>query len=199
MRKLILLCGALFMGTLVQAQIQKGDIQLGGTIAFNSSEVGDFENNAFRILPQAGLFVSDLTSIGLIVGYSSTSMDVFNPVNSSISEVTNNNFQFGAYARFHKSVVDNLYLFLQPSVLFGTGENEFGAPTPGDTNSFNVALSPGITYFLSPKFALELNLAGINYSSTNIDAGGGNEADINNFTFGLDLANVGLGLNFYIR
>ena len=61
MRKLILICGALFIGALAQAQIQKGDIQLGGTVSFNSNELGDLDSESFSILPQAGLFVSDLT------------------------------------------------------------------------------------------------------------------------------------------
>lgn len=198
MRKLILICGALFIGALAQAQIQKGDIQLGGTVSFNSNELGDLDNESFSILPQAGLFVSDLTSIGVIIGYNSNSNTVFDQGTGNLEDVKNNLFVFGAYARFHKSVVDNLYLFLQPALRFGTGENEFAAPAVGDINSFNIGLSPGITYFLSPKFAIEMNLGGVSYNRNTFDVNG-NETTSNNFNFNLDLASLGLGLNFYIR
>lgn len=198
MRKLILVCCALFIAALTQAQIEKGDVQLGGTINFNSNDFENFDNSAFRIQPQAGLFVSSTTSIGLTVGFTSIQNTQFDQNSGNPVELTNNLFVFGTYARFHKSVVENLYLFLQPSVLLGTGENEFSAPQSGDINSFNVGLAPGITYFLSPKFALELNFGGLSYNRSKADLNG-NETTLTNFNLNMSLANVGVGMSFYIK
>jgi len=198
MRKLILVCCALFIAALTQAQIEKGDVQLGGSINFNSNDFEAFDNSALRIQPQVGLFVSSTTSVGLTVGFTSIQNTLIDQNSGNPVELTNNLFVFGTYARFHKPVVENLYLFLQPSVLLGTGENEFSTPQTGDINTFNVGLAPGITYFLSPKFALELNFGGLSYNRSKADLNG-NETTLTNFSLNMSLANVGVGMSFYIK
>ena len=198
MRKLLLLCVVLFSGVVAQAQIQKGDVQLGGSITYNSNESGGQDNSNFTFSPQAGLFVSETTSIGVLLGFNSTTFNAFNQNNGNLVELTNSLFSFGAYARFHKSVADNFYLFLQPAVALGTGKVEQINANDVDTNTFLVGVSPGMTYFLSPKFALELRLGGVNYSRFKTD-NNGTENTSTAFSFDMDLASVGLGLNFYIR
>lgn len=198
MRKLILLSFVLLSAFVAQAQIQKGDVQLGGSISYNSNESGGLDNSNFSFSPQAGLFVSETTSVGVILGLNSGTFNAFNQVNGNMEELTSNLFTFGAYARFHKPVVENLYLFLQPAVALGSGKIEQINANDAETDTFGISVSPGITYFLSPKFALEMRLGGVNYSRVKTENNGA-ENTATAFSFDMDLATVGLGLNFYIR
>ena len=198
MRKLILACIALFTVVLAEAQIEKGDIQLGGSVQYVSTENGGIDQSTLIISPQAGLFVSPTTSIGLILAFNSQTFPGLNQNNGQLVDLTSNLFQFGAYARFHKPVADNFYLFLQPSVRFGSGSTEQINNPDVDVNTFGINASPGMTYFLSPKFALEMTVGNIGYGSQTADING-TEQKTNNFVFNMNLAQVGLGLNFFIK
>lgn len=198
MRKLILLSVALFISTMAFGQLEKGLVQLGGSVSFTSTDNGDNDVSAFNIFPRGGYFVSNNTSIGLQLGYTSITRDAFNVQTNSFVELTNQQVLFGAYARFHKSAADNFYLFLQPAFIFGTGEAEGFNSTDSDLNSFNIGVSPGVTYFLSPKFAVELSLGALSYTRNKVE-GAGIDQTTNTFHFDLDLADINFGMSFYIR
>ena len=197
MRKLILLSAALFVSTLSFAQIAKGDIQLGGTISWNQFDNG-FESSELTILPSAGLFVSPTTSIGLNLGVSRFKNPIFDQQTGNIVDGTDRQFLIGAFARFHKPISDNFYLFLQPSVALGFGNQEVGDVETADINSFGVSIAPGLTYFLSPKFALEMSVNAFNYSKIDFE-GPQITQELENYGIDLDLSNINLGLNFYIK
>ena len=174
----------MLMSTLTFAQIQKGAVQLGGSITYNEFENRFQESKLFQVLPQAGLFVSDNTSIGLSLGYSYQET----PVNFGQSEVRQ--FLLGMYSRFHKTVSDKFYMFLQPAFTFGF--NRFDG-THRDNFTINVA--PGLMYFVSEKIALEMNVGELFYTNTNIS--GGLKSD--NFGLSFDLSRISLGASIYLK
>ncbi|WP_268123447.1 outer membrane beta-barrel protein [Roseivirga pacifica] len=175
MKKLILAITFLSFYSLANAQIQKGDIQVGGTVSYSKSKIeGSFDREIqqFNLTPRAGLFVSDLTSIGLQLGYSSTKID----------DSKESIFSIGAYSRFHKAISDNLYIFFQPGIAFGTGSDD---DQDTDISTFDFSFVPGITYFLTPKLAAEASFGRLYYSQEKRE----------NDTLNLDTTESGISIN----
>lgn len=198
MKKLTIILTLLFFTGIAKAQIQKGDIQLGGAIGINSNKTGDNKFNYFNFSPRAGFFVSDKTSIGITTGFSTTNRDVFQVSTGTIVEQIENQFQIGVYSRFHKSLGENFYIYLQPSFGFGSGKNKTDGSETSSSNSINLQLMPGITYFMSDKFALEMNIGNLNYSNIKREAPGFEETT-DNFNLNLNLSAFTLGLSYYIK
>ncbi len=198
MRKTLLFSIGLIMAGMLQAQIQKGDVQLIGSVSYLNVDNNGNGRSSFSITPQAGLFLSDKTAIGLSLGINSSATDVINNGNGETVELNSNLFVFGAFARFHKSVADNFYLFLEPSIAFGTGkEDQFNAGE-ADRNTFTAGVRPGLLYFLTPKFAMDMRLGGLLYNRQKTEFGGvETETDI--FNFNLDFSSVGFGISYFIR
>jgi hypothetical protein len=184
MKKSLIISILMLFSTLGLAQITKGDIQLGGSVAFFKTEFPDYDRAALFITPRAGLFVSDLTSVGLIIGYGRTGSNGSN----------SNSFQFGIYGRFHKMIIENFYLYLQPSVSLGTSHSN--VLPEQETNTFNVGIAPGMSYFLSPKFALEMKVGTLSYDRSVLkNSGAENKSEI----YRLNLNNVSLGFSYFIK
>ena len=53
------------------AQIEKGKVQVSGSFNISSIEVNGIETNRFDLTPQAGYFLSDNISLGVVLGYQS--------------------------------------------------------------------------------------------------------------------------------
>ncbi|GAB5526859.1 MAG: hypothetical protein Roseis2KO_47310 [Roseivirga sp.] len=181
----------LLMSTFAFAQIQKGQVQLGGVFNYNTQDLGSgSDRSSFIFSPQAGYFFSDNTSAGISLTINSNSFE-----GSGFSRDFNL-FEIGVFARFHKSVADNFYLFLQPSVGFGSGTDE---DLNGDTdiNTTRIQVSPGAVYFLSPKIALEMRIGGLFYESAT-ETTNNVENDVSSFGISINPANVNFGVNFYL-
>jgi len=180
MKKPILLIALLFMSTLAFGQIQKGDVRLGGSLSLSKS---DFNNGSdaksFAISPQASLFLSETTSLGLALGYSSR----------EINGQDSNLFTYGAFARFYRNMGEKFYLYLQPGITLGTGDSN-----GTDLSTFGFSVTPGIAYFLSDKIALDMNVGGFFYNSQ--DLGG---VDTNNYAFNLNLTSFTMGASIFLR
>ena len=189
MKKQLLTLALLLVGAMANAQISKGDIQLTGGFTLFSNEISTGgETKIFNLAPQAGLFLNDKTSLGLILGYSTFE-----------SEDKTTNFNYGVYARFHKSVVDNFYLFMQPSLTLLSGEVESsGAGANTDLSGYQFNIGFGMTYFFSPKLAVELQ-PGIIRVGQNKATTGGTEFKEDFFNAGLGLTGMTLGVSFYLR
>ena len=198
MKKTLFTLMLLGLFSLSYGQIEKGHIQLGGTINFFSSDSDGAKRSNLNFAPRAGLFLSNTTALGLQLGIGSSSQDVLDTQSSNIVEQTSNSFQVGVYARFHKPVVDNLYLLLQPSASFSSGKNEVDGTERGTSNGFNLQVALGLTYFLSPKFAVDMTLGVLSYSNNSNEVAG-NEFNTDVFNLNLNLQNVGFGLSYFIR
>jgi len=194
MRKLVLLCAAICcLTTIASAQIEKGRIQLQGLALYNNSDVGGTTFDQLNISTQTGFFLSDNISLGPVIGYNRRKTSATNQ-----NDQINSEFQFGAFARFHKNVADNFYLFLQPSFQVGLGMIDMGG-VDQDLNSFNFDISPGALYFLSDRFAMELNLSFFNYRNQEVQTVNGGTIDANSTNVGLNLNNVGIGLSYFLK
>ena len=181
MKKSLLIIALMLFSTLGFAQITKGDIQLGGSVGFSGAN----GSSSFRLAPQAGLFVTDLASVGLAISY-----------NGNMSN--SNFFRFGVFSRFHKKVVDNFYFYVQPSINYLTGSSESGNPLGSKLRILDIGIAPGVTYFLSPKFALGVNLGSLNYNSTTNESGG-LETNREEFTLLMNLNSASFNISYFIK
>jgi hypothetical protein len=178
MKKSLLIITLMLFSTLGFAQITKGGIQLGGSVGFS----GGNGSSSFRLAPQAGLFVTDLTSVGLTMSYSSNS----------------NFFGFGVFSRFHKKVVENFYFYLQPSISYLKGSSESGNSLGSELSILDIGIAPGVTYFLSPKFALGMNIGSLNYNSTTNESGGV-KTNREEFTLFMNLNSASFNISYFIK
>lgn len=124
MKKTLLTSVLLSLFHFSYGQIEKGDIQLGGSLrySFEKNNGNDISNINFS--PRAGLFISNSTAIGVQLGMGRTSFEAFDVQSGNLVKNVTTGLQFGVYSRFHKTVVENLYLFLQPSVAYSRGKND---------------------------------------------------------------------------
>ncbi len=191
MRKSILLSAMLLVSAFTFAQTQKGQVQLGGAFIFTKQDVPQGENNNFNFLPSASYFISDLTSLGVNLNISSNNFE------SQTADQGRNLFEFGAFARFHKSVANNLYFFLEPSLSFGSGEIDNVGGGNTDVNTTRIRLSPGVLYFLTSKIALDMRMGALFYDQEKLTTGG-NELSIDTYGLNLNLSNTTFGINFFL-
>ncbi len=161
------------------AQIEKGKIQLTGNFGYTRNETGGNETNVFTIVPQAGLFLSDKTSLGVILGYQSFGN----------SNARSTNFNYGVFGRFYKSIADRFYFFAQPQFVLGTGETAAGV----DTSSFSIGVRPGFSYFVSDKISMDLTTLGFIYDKSE-------EGNLERSTtsFSINPATMSLGVSFIL-
>lgn len=180
MKKLTVIILFSLIALTANAQIEKGNVQLSGTFVYANSDFGANDFQSFSFSPQAGLFLSDKTSLGVLLGYNSTG--------SSNSKT--NIFTFGAFARFYKPVADRFYLFAQPQLTIGTGET--GASE--DISTFSISARGGLSYFFTDKLSMDMSLTAISYSSEEV---GANSTDI--FSVNFNPASVGIGITFLLK
>ena len=193
MKKLFLTTLCLILSTGAFAQIQQGNFQLGGSATLNNSETPNFESDFFRILPRFGYFVNDKISLGVQLGYSSNSLE------TAGGETSNNQFLFGAYARFHKDLAERVYLFVEPSILFGTGDADvptLNGVTEADFSSTTIGISPGIVYFLTDKIGLEFGFGVFQFIQEKSEGNGVNQTD-ETVNLSLNPLQINTGLSIY--
>ncbi|WP_422006715.1 outer membrane beta-barrel protein [Roseivirga pacifica] len=182
MKKLILAITFLSFFSLANAQIQKGDIQVGGTVSYSHSTTSGIEVDNFNFSPRAGLFLSDLTSVGIQLGYS----------NNKYGGITNTAFEVGVYSRFHKLIADNFYLFYQPSLSLSFQEFESNDGTKTESDAINIGFSPGVSYFFSSKFAAEATVGRVYFSRDLTN-------DTSDYGIGLNFDSISFGFSYYFR
>lgn len=161
------------------AQIEKGKVQVSGSFNISSIEVNGIETNRFDLTPQAGFFLSDNISLGVVLGYQSAG-------NSNAKDKL---FSFGVFSRFYKPIADRFYFFAQPQIAFGTGETAAEA----DISAFSIGIRPGFSYFLSDKISMDMSVQGFNYENREE---GANERTFTGFSLNPNTVNVGVSFLF---
>lgn len=172
---------ALFCAALsANAQIQRGNVLIGGNIG--NLELGLDAPNVFSIdiIPKAAWFVQDNIALG---GYANLGLE------TAKDAPTTTNYGVGALARYYAGSdvgLNHGRLFAEATFGFG-GQNvsDGGAKT----NGLNFSVGPGYTYFVTPNIGLE---ALLKYNGL---TGFGNEGVQNslNLTFGFQIYLPGRG------
>jgi hypothetical protein len=201
MKRVILTAVAVFAFGFANAQetkeatgegFSKGDVFISGSAGFSSSKTGDFKANGFDFSPKVAYFVSQNIAVGVSLGVNSIKLS------EGAEDLKNNTFSAGAFGRYYFTPAAKFSLFGQLGVNFNNYDSEFQLDPAGITlgelkgNGFDVALAPGVSYFIANHFALEATFGMLGYETTKPDTEGAESTD--SFVLNLDMATLKLGL-----
>lgn len=148
MKKLItlILLGAAFSLT-AQAQIQKGNVLVGGDLAGLSLGLDDAKPFSFNLSPKAAWFIEDNVALG---AYASLG------IQTAKGSSTTTNYGLGALGRYYTGkdveVLRHGRFFAEANLgLGGVNVSDGG----GHTNGLDLGIGPGFAYFVTPNIGLE--------------------------------------------
>lgn len=169
---------------ITNAQLTKGLHQIGGSMRLYQdkteneyvvgnafSTIDEFITREYSVDPKIGFFVGDNVSVGIGVGYS----HVFNRVQASLTsdpdivienESRTNLFHGRFFSRFHKSVFEKFYLYVEPAISMSTGtiKNEQALEAEQNVFGYGITASPGMILFISDHFGIEASFGSVGYN-----------------------------------
>lgn len=186
MKKVILVSFCCLISIAGFTQIVKGAKAVGGGITYSKTTqpgyLGDGEDSesSFEFIPSFGYFVSDGILVGINLGLSSGKADSFG------GETKSSGFAAGPFARYYKQTSNENFAFYgQFSFLYGTGKETDSNDQETKTSAMDIAISPGLVYFLNNHWAVELGFRGIGYYSSDPDKDVDND-NVNTLDVGLN-------------
>lgn len=218
---LAMLCAVAFASN---AQTEKGDNLIGGSISYNRDKqkpenlnnLISQESTNFAITPRFGHFISKNLAIGLSAGFTrsknSSELSFYTGNNTLISnsESKNDNFNVGPFVRYYVNIIDKFKFFGQGnvSVAFGKSVSLDGGSitviprsTKYKTTSYAAAVNPGFAFFPTKHWAFELSFPLLSYNKYKMKDDGNNAFSLayqnQGFRFGLDSFNPSIGLNYH--
>jgi len=130
-----------------QGNLVKGDILISGTVGIGStSNVGgvkDNSENAFNFSPRATFLVSDNIGVGAKIGFGSAKSDSNGTDTMDVQSLT-----LGAFGRYFFTPSSKFSVFGELGMDYNSWDNKL-ATTNGKTTGFDVAVGPGICYFVT--------------------------------------------------
>jgi hypothetical protein len=133
-----------------KAQIQRGNVMVGGDIADFNLGLNEGSRFTMQINPKAAWFIKNNTAIGAYVNIM---------VSTAKGLGTDFNYGFGALGRKYISgnaldVLRHTRLFFEGNVGI-EGENHSASSTNNTTNGLGIGIGPGLAYFITPNIGLE--------------------------------------------
>jgi outer membrane protein W len=203
MKKIIFAAAALFAFGFANAQDTKeesaggmgfanGDIFITGSVGFSSHKVPagteDIKTNEFNISPSVGFFVSDNIAVGARLGYTSVKTD-----DGFGDDVTSDMFSIGAFGRYYATPANQFSMFVELGFNYNsTTDNDGTGGEDFKSNGFDIALAPGISYFVSDNWAIEASIAALRYETNKPDTDGAEATT--DFGLNVDFSNVAIGV-----
>ena len=160
--------------------------------------------------PQIGLFVTESLLLGIGIGYEyhyGKSGGFIDGVSDFPSSRKSNSFLFNPYLQKFYKITDNLFFSPSLNMLIGGGnvERKETENTDGDIFEFRVSISPGLTYFVSEKWAVSTTIGQVFYNRSREDvapaSGNIGEWEFISKELGFDLSfnTFSLGIQYYLR
>ncbi|NUY82062.1 porin family protein [Flavobacterium sp. MAH-1] len=198
MKKVLLSVAALFAFGIASAQdkettggkgFSNGDVFMTGAIGISSEKQDEVKSTSFEIAPSAGMFVSDNIAVGLRLGFQSTKNEAPATEDEKITS-----FMVGAFGRYYTTPKNDFSFFAELGAYYMTNKVEQDPAPEFKTNTFGIALTPNISYFVSEHFALEAGFGALSYTNEKPDV---DDAEAKNtFKLGLDLTQINFGLTY---
>lgn len=114
-------------------------------------------------------------------------------------------YGIGGFVNYYVPIVEKLNFLLNSlgSYINLKFENEFTDPKfdfDQNANGFEIRVSPGLIYFVSPKLSLQTKFADLHYSSIKTTQTGSTKT-IKSSDFGIDAdtSSLFIGLNYYFK
>jgi opacity protein-like surface antigen len=179
------------------AQTGRGKLFVGGDVGFSSSTeqrgtLTDRRETDFSVVPSVGYFVVDNLAIGLGVGYSQRRTEL-----SANDKVINSGFVLAPFVRYFIATAGDKFFFtpqFRVGMRFGNTRTETATTVDARTQTFDVSLSPGFTYFPSDKWALDFRIRGLYFESVNPE---GTRNNTTNFGLSVNSLNPTVGINYF--
>jgi hypothetical protein len=150
-KTLFMLAFVMIAGTFAaNAQIQRGNVLVGGNIANFDLGLNEGDYFRMRIEPKAAWFIRDNTALG---GYVKLGLE------TAKGQGTIFNYGVGALGRLYMGgnavpALKHTRLFFEGNVGF-EGENYSEANINTTTNGLGLGIGPGLAYFITPNIGLE--------------------------------------------
>jgi hypothetical protein len=131
----------------IKAQIQKGNVMVGGDISRLDLSLNNGNNFNFNIDPKAAWFIADNVAVG---GYLNFNLVTAKGAGSSIS------YGIGPLARYY--INDKNVNILRHARFFIEGNVGIQGTNPhvgSSTNGLGLGFGPGLAYFITPNIGLE--------------------------------------------
>ena len=180
-------------------QIVPGKFVFGGHITFQEEKNDDYysalrekdnypNSKIYTISPQVGWVVNNSLTVGLNLNY-------YHNDNLRIGYSDETEYGAGIFVRFHKSISDKFYLYIEPQI--GLSYTRYSEAEMYNSINFASKVNIGFMYFFNEKLSLEFNLFNINYIYSKND---GIEYDYvdDRLSFSLDMTNPNIGLKYYL-
>ena len=180
MKSLISVLFCLIFFSQATAQVQKGTILTGGSFSFDNQKnteefsvfssfvLDELERTFITARPQIGFFANESTLIGIGVAYEHNSFERLSSFNGSPDDPLvekSNIFLINPYLEKYSKLTDQLYFTtgISFSVGLGARKYEFTDELETDIIALRFNISPGLTYFISNKWALSAGIGRIFY------------------------------------
>jgi outer membrane immunogenic protein len=207
MKKLLMSLAFATLVVTASAQWDAGKILATGGINFSTTtpktevKIGDNTTTMdgptttdFGIDVTGGYFIADNIAVGLGIGLAGSTIS--QEVDTTESTISHNIFGIAPFARYYIPYSDQFSFFGQFAigVGFGKSKNEYtsGSTTTTNESSINmmmVGVSPGFSYMMTERVALEMRYGFFGYSSYTMkdEEDNGNYEKEMDSTFGLNL------------
>ncbi|UEG53471.1 hypothetical protein LLH06_00575 [Mucilaginibacter daejeonensis] len=144
---LLTLVAALLLSVSASAQIQKGNVLVGGDLANLNLGLDNSKRVSFDIMPKAAWFVQDNLALGGYVRFG---------IDGAKNSATTTRYGIGALGRYYAGpemeVVKHGRFFGEVNVGVGGVNVSDGG---GKTNGLDLGFGPGFAYFITPNVGLE--------------------------------------------
>lgn len=155
----------------IYAQIQKGNVMVGGNISNMNLNLANGGNFNMTLSPKAAWFIRNNIALGGYIDFGLTTAKGIKPSTS---------YGIGALGRYY--INDPTINVLRKTRFFGeatVGIEGFNPSTGDNTNGLGISAGPGIAYFVTPNIGLEglIKYRGI--------VGFGSSPASNNLVFGI--------------
>lgn len=172
------------------AGFSQGDVFITGSVGFGNEKTGDNKTNTFNFSPKAGYFVTSNIAVGVQLGVTSTKETVDTPLGDIENKETA--LEVGAFGRYYFTPTRNFSFFGQLSAGYVSNKVENDGDPEYKENGVNIALAPGISYFVSDHIALEATFGILGYRTLKPDVDGADST--NTFNVGANFSDINFGM-----
>lgn len=145
--KLFSILGLMMLGLSASAQIQRGNVLVGGNLANINLGLDNSKVFSFDITPKAAWFIQDNVALGAYVNLG---------IQTAKGSSTTTTYGVGALGRYYTGKDVEV---LRHGRFFGEATAGFGGINVSDggdnTNGLDLSVGPGFAYFITPNIGLE--------------------------------------------
>lgn len=195
-----------------QAQTEKGDFLLGGSVTYFTQKNGTQpRSNNFGITPKFGYFINKNFALGAQLLYNYNKRDGFLILDEyytgNLLQGGDNSQSYGIspFTRYYVDLSDHFKFFGELALSVATGksknvdENGKSTITNYHFNKYGAGISPGLAFFPTKKWAVEFAFPLLTYTKQTYSkiASPNSVRNNDNFGFGLNTFSPAIGVNYH--